>query len=455
MTKIEVFEKLKKGSYEALNILKQLSLYEEYVLEYLENNFEFLLDAHIFNVFIYLEDWPYEWVLDNINKFIIPENNANYTEHIYIIMKKAIGRGDYQTLKLLAYNKDLRIVRSVMKDLSFEFPRIFKECYELDVLKYIHSYDNDGNVISTIEERHLSEIAANLADYEETLCIYYVLRNYILNNFKYNSIALNLLNNYGCNILADEINLLFSSQNIGKYVLSINYCNYIDNDLLTSFDNQVKPFLKHQPDVILDILKEDGGTAFLDIATKYLELSNDKTVKYICGGTLSKCYRVGDYIVKVYSRRYMNKEFKVPRLFLISKKIEEIIEYDLDGNIEYGIEVQKCFKKPVNANRKDLLRLYRKELYNLGYFLGDCMVNGSSPNVYYLDDYHEADCDDPESLPDWFKENPIVLVDIDVVYPIWALLLNDIKMKSITEIDEELGYDRSKGETFFLELHKD
>ncbi len=37
-------------------------------------------------------------------------------------------------------------------------------------------------------------------------------------------------------------------------------------------------------------------------------------------------------------------------------------------------------------------------------------------NLYYLNDYHDADIDALEELPDWFKENPVVLVDLDLMY---------------------------------------
>ena len=37
-------------------------------------------------------------------------------------------------------------------------------------------------------------------------------------------------------------------------------------------------------------------------------------------------------------------------------------------------------------------------------------------NCRYLDDYHDADIRNPEELPDWFKKDPIVLVDRDLVF---------------------------------------
>ena len=41
-------------------------------------------------------------------------------------------------------------------------------------------------------------------------------------------------------------------------------------------------------------------------------------------------------------------------------------------------------------------------------------VNGD--NVMLLDSYQDADCSDPEALPNWFKEYPLVLVDRDTIY---------------------------------------
>lgn len=62
--------------------------------------------------------------------------------------------------------------------------------------------------------------------------------------------------------------------------------------------------------------------------------------------------------------------------------------------------------------------LFRYELEKLGYYLEDDLISKDRVNCFYLDDYHDANCDDPEALPDWFKERPLVLVDRDLVIPL-------------------------------------
>ena len=42
-----------------------------------------------------------------------------------------------------------------------------------------------------------------------------------------------------------------------------------------------------------------------------------------------------------------------------------------------------------------------------------------------LDSYMDADCNNPELLPDWFKQYPVVLVDRDLVYKLGTVRRSD------------------------------
>ena len=61
--------------------------------------------------------------------------------------------------------------------------------------------------------------------------------------------------------------------------------------------------------------------------------------------------------------------------------------------------------------------MWKNELDKSGYVLNDALINGEcGTNAYLLDSYLEADTKNPENLPDWFKQTPLVLIDRDRVY---------------------------------------
>ena len=88
----------------------------------------------------------------------------------------------------------------------------------------------------------------------------------------------------------------------------------------------------------------------------------------------------------------------------------------------------KIYKKKQKKKRKYLTRPlvvddymvifnYQEALRNAGYYTKDVLTDREGGfNCYYLDSYLDADCEDPESLPEWFKKDPVVLVDRDLIF---------------------------------------
>ena len=51
-----------------------------------------------------------------------------------------------------------------------------------------------------------------------------------------------------------------------------------------------------------------------------------------------------------------------------------------------------------------------------GYVLLDQLVGENNTyNLFHLDSYEDADIDDFSKLPEWFKKDPVVWVDRDLV----------------------------------------
>ena len=105
-----------------------------------------------------------------------------------------------------------------------------------------------------------------------------------------------------------------------------------------------------------------------------------------------------------------------PNLYLIIKNLEECYIRNNDGVVEAGIEVLKYL------SRRDEITLehvdkFRSELAKLGFYVSDNLIGGSNGNnCMLLDSYKDADCENPEELPQYFKDFPIVLIDRDLVF---------------------------------------
>ena len=102
---------------------------------------------------------------------------------------------------------------------------------------------------------------------------------------------------------------------------------------------------------------------------------------------------------------------------MILRNEEEKYIRDNRGIVKLGLEVQKYLKKSADNINPEILNLWRNELNKNGYILNDNLVKGEcGANAYLLDSYLDADTKNPEGLPLWFKKNPLVLIDRDMVY---------------------------------------
>lgn len=99
--------------------------------------------------------------------------------------------------------------------------------------------------------------------------------------------------------------------------------------------------------------------------------------------------------------------------------MEEIYVRDENNIVVAGIEVQKYLSKSAKYVDDTTINNFQSELKRLGFYTTDTLINGEcGDNSMILDSYKDADIDiiNPEILPAWFKETPMVLVDRDRVY---------------------------------------
>ena len=148
-----------------------------------------------------------------------------------------------------------------------------------------------------------------------------------------------------------------------------------------------------------------------------MDLSKSREYRFISSGSSANCYQIGDYVVKFINFKWSYEDIICPNLYLILKNEEEKYIRDNKGIVKLGLEVQKYLGKSASNVNSKVLDMWREELSKNGYILNDTLINGSSgTNAYLLDSYLDADTKNHKNLPDWFKENPLVLIDRDRVY---------------------------------------
>ena len=292
---------------------------------------------------------------------------------------------------------------------------LFKEIYP-NVLEYLIKVQ-----INISEEKFeymnindISSLAVDIKKYNYDE--YTKIRNFILNNYEKNALAEFLLSSNDNIELESNIDLYYKTTNNKYLTLFKKYESKINEQLtqnlrylinlygVKSFSN--KRMLDSE---LLPILEE--------WTTKYLDLSKSKQYKFIGNGSTASCYKIGDYVFKFVNFKWSYEDIICPNLYLILKNEEEKYIRDNRGIVKLGLEVQKYLKKSADNINPEILNLWRNELNKNGYILNDNLVKGEcGANAYLLDSYLDADTKNPEELPLWFKQNPLVLIDRDMVY---------------------------------------
>ena len=114
---------------------------------------------------------------------------------------------------------------------------------------------------------------------------------------------------------------------------------------------------------------------------------------------------------------------------MVLKNLEEDMVRNQKGEVTGAIEVQRYLSRPLLVSECQSILNFQKAFQEAGYYIKDRLVDEEyGPNCRHLDDYRDADCEDPEMLPKWFKEDPIVLVDRDLVF---SLNNNEPKIKAV------------------------
>lgn len=417
-------------------------------LKLLNENFDDFMSSRSELSFI---DTITKYVVDSNDKELLHKNsryNGNFvdfmfskykTDYIDTVIKYAFNSNNKQLIHKISRYKDLHTRFLFMKYLIDNYPEQIDIIYD-DITKYTTSVTYEQNEQLTflphlMNAKDISELAVLLLvnnrenDYEK-------LKEYILKEYKSNYIASKLLTyknpvNSQIGIVYEptckeikekafdkDAGELFRTSADYRYLIYLRHKEKISKELLDEFAHRIRYFIKDDKIYDLESIYCCGlGQLLEEWAEKYMELSKSKDYGFVGGGTTCNCYRIGDYVIKLVKTKWSYEDVICPNLYLIAKNYEEIYLRDKKGIVDGGLEVQKYLTRRADNIDPKYFRYFDLALDRLGYRRTDTLTKGTcGENTMLLDTYRDADCDNPEKLPVWFKHRPLVLIDRDRIY---------------------------------------
>ena len=387
----------------------------------LETNYDVLFDYDALLYFLLNVDWAEKFVLGIVDKLIL--NNKSCA---FAILRYAERTKNYNLIKAIGMHRNLNVRGLFLEELiDTHAHMLFDVCN--DITDCFVRYDKDGNIIELMNEEYVSKIASLILIHGIGEDIYYQIRDFIFKNYEKNTLAA-ALDGYGSlnmdvftlnkEMLITDINKLFVTSKNYKYVLATRYQEYMDPAILFEFRSKISPFTWIDREAVSKIFLSGLGDKFIEYVDKYLEMSTGAKVISDAGcGTCSRVFRIGDYVIKLSHKKWSMEEDLCPSGYLFAKNYEEDVVRLSTGEVTGAIEVQKHLTRPLVVDEASVISKYQEALRREGYYTKDVLADREgSANCYYLDSYRDADCDDPEQLPEWFKEEPVVLVDRDLVF---------------------------------------
>lgn len=421
-------DKLKDKNYTfILEIIYDMDKYKEelfYILKKQKLNYIINQDFRKVGNTLYKTTFGKEYVIDNLEDIIKSDFNSL---HIIIAFIFSDFDNNQDLVKVLYLHPNLHIRATFMKYVIDNHKDKLNVIYD-DIMKYLTSYTHKEFEQMTflpelMNEKDISSLAVSALNSNDK-DLWLKLKNYILKNYKYNNLAeLLLTNKKNKEFELDSDELFLTSKNY-QFEIYKKYTECISESLYKDFRYYMSMFKnesingRYSYDYYLGNLFSKGlGHDLKEYIDKYLSLSTDTTCEFVERGSTTACYRIGDYAFKISQTKWSYEDVICPNLYLILKNLEEHFIRDDRGTVVAGLEVQKYLSKTANHLKEEVFNNFKKELNRLGYYITDTLINGScGDNCRLLDSYMDADCINPESLPESFKQTPLVLVDRDRVY---------------------------------------
>ena len=388
---------------------------------------------------------------DNFDYFLLNDKDSKNFE---VVVKYAFDANNQELLHQLSRYHNLHIRYLFMDYLIDNHLDKINEIYD-DITKYTTSFTHEpGEQMVLFAEQmdvhDISKLAVKLLNndyYQE----FDKLKELILATYQYNSLASEILGPVFVNNSSDldkeernrkifdkDADILFKTSMNYRFHILFDEKVHVSKELLNEFAFKMHYYLyppridEYKINITQDVLKQMDWRSLTPLleewTEKYMDLSHSREYGFIGAGTTCSCYRIGDYVFKLVKTKWSYEDVICPNLYLFAKNYEEKYVRDKYGIVRGGIEVQKYLTKKANDIDPKYYRLFDDALEGFGYTRTDTLVNGTyGDNTMLLDTYLDADSPNPERLPDWFKECPIVIVDRDRIYEKGAMFIKQLK----------------------------
>ena len=327
---------------------------------------------------------------------------------------------NYEYLKEISLHKDLHIRYLFMNHLVKYYPNSITKYYD-DITEYFTSYTHrDGEQMTFLpklmEDEDISKLCVNMLLSNSPY--YTKTKEFILENYPKNSLAWELLRNNtnsGLEAFKQDADKLYLSSKVNKIDLYKDYSKYISGELLEDLSRYMNIF-RGDSMRLKRIYHQGLGDKLEELVDKYLSLSKNQKCQFLTSGSTSAAYKIGDYCFKLSRTKWSYDKDICPDLYLILKNLEEVFLRDDEGIVQAGIEVQPLLTRKMDDVPRYVYYEWLRELDRLGYEYLDRLESYNGYNVMLLDSYKDANTQEHDSLPNWFKEYPLVLVDRDMIF---------------------------------------
>ena len=374
---------------------------------------------------------------ENFDTFLSPNGDTKYFE---CIVKYAFDSNNTGLIHKLSRYSDLHIRYLFMDYLIKNHPEDIDTIYD-DITKYTTSvtyepYEQLTFLPRLMNPDDISKLAVLLLTHNREND-YQKLKDFIIKDYKYNYLASELLADKWIvdpdthilfvdsnnktekeRVFNKDADALFSTSADYRYTLYLKHKAKISQELLDDFAYRIRYFLEEDKSHELESIYRCGlGQLLEEWTEKYMELSQSKEYGFVGGGTTCNCYRIGDYVIKLVKTKWSYEDVICPNIYLIARNYEEIYLRDKKGIVYGGLEVQKYLTRRTDNIDPKYFRYFDLALDRLGYRRTDTLTKGTcGENTMLLDTYRDADCPNPEKVPVWFRQYPLVLIDRDRIY---------------------------------------
>lgn len=420
----------KKIKYFCFEIIYDMEEYRNEVFELLktEYNCENLIKSpeKIKNI-LYNTTWGRDFVALNLDILI---NNKDILSIIFEYILNYFDN-NLDIIKRLSIHSNLHVRCLFMKYLVENHADKVNLVYD-DITKYLTSYTHQEYEQMTflpdlMEQSDVSKLAISILNSSLDKRIWNEIKQFILTSYNLNDLAFQLLStsndsNDQLNEFIKDADVLFKTSFGHKHSIYRSYKQYLSQKIIDEFEKNLKYFNRKNSFDNINLFNIFGYGLWDELqgyVDKYLSMSKRDDYEFLGCGSTASSFRIGDYVFKLIHKKWSYEEQICPNIYLILKNLEEHYIRNENGHVVAGLEVQKYLsKKDVKITSQDLKK-FNEELRKLGYYTADTLMGGKyGDNCGILDSYLDADCINPELLPEDFKKKPLVLFDRDMVYKI-------------------------------------